>query len=84
MKPVRAEPPGVDAREIDMPDIRELQVVNTSTGEVVHRVDVTGKSRPEVARFAARLQQQVNAEEFHISDTDLGGRPRSSNVTQHS
>ena len=55
-----------------MSDLRELQVVNLSTGEVVHRVDVTGKGRPEVDRFAARLQQQVNPEEFYISDTEAG------------
>ena len=73
---MRAEPPGVDVREVGMPDLRELRVINTSTGEVVHRVDITGKSRPEVARFAARLQGQVNAEEFHISDTELGAGPR--------
>ena len=61
-----------------MPNPRELRVVSTSTGEIVHRVDITGKSRPEVARFAARLQQQVSAEEFYISDTDLGCGPANS------
>lgn len=51
---------------------REIQVIDRSSGEVVHRVDVTGKGEVECERVASRLRQAINEEEFYLDDTAAG------------
>ena len=51
------------------PEKRELLIVNMISGEVVKRVDVTGRDRFAIADAAAKLHAQINPEEFYISDT---------------
>ncbi|MET4701836.1 hypothetical protein ABIE65_004884 [Constrictibacter sp. MBR-5] len=55
-----------------MTDHREIQVIDRSSGEVVHRVDVTGKGEVECERIASKLRQTINEEEFYLDDTAAG------------
>jgi curli biogenesis system outer membrane secretion channel CsgG len=49
--------------------VRELRVVRTATGEVVHRVDVTGQSDRFVEKCLRGLLTNMNREEFHVEDS---------------
>lgn len=48
---------------------RELRIVESATGRVVMRQDVTGFDRPAVADAAAKLQARINAEEYYVEDS---------------
>lgn len=55
-----------------MTEKREILVVNMHDGEVVHRVDVSGKNEADVNKVVARLRGQINEEEFFLEDTRDG------------
>lgn len=48
---------------------RELRVVVTHTGEVIHRVDVHGKSDREVEKVLSGMLRNMNHEEYHVEDS---------------
>jgi curli biogenesis system outer membrane secretion channel CsgG len=49
---------------------RELRVVRTDTGEVVHLVDVTGKSDREVEKVMGGMLRNMDRERFHVEDSE--------------
>ena len=49
--------------------VRELRVVRTKTGEVVHRVDVTGKSDHLVQKTMNGMLRNM-ADEFRVEDSE--------------
>ncbi len=49
--------------------IRELRVVRTATGEVVHRVNITFQTDRFVERCLRGLLTNMNREEFHVEDS---------------
>ncbi len=48
---------------------REIRVHDMTTSEVVHRVDVTGKSDTHVERSMAGMLINMDQNKFYISDS---------------
>jgi hypothetical protein len=53
-------------------DKRELLVVNMHDGQVVHRVNVTGKEGRELDKAISQLRAKIDDTEFYIEDTAAG------------
>ena len=49
---------------------RELRIVETSTGKVVHAVEIhAGKSERQVAKVLSGMLHRVDVERFHVEDS---------------
>lgn len=49
---------------------RELRVVETSTGKIIHAVEIQeGKSERQVEKVLAGMLHRVDVERFHIEDS---------------
>ena len=48
---------------------RELRVVRTATGEVVHRVDVYDKVDRQVEKVMSGMLNRMDTDRFHIEDS---------------
>ena len=55
-----------------MTDKREILVKHIKTGEVVKRIDVTGKSEIHIERCMRGMLINMNQEDYRIEDTDWG------------
>lgn len=51
---------------------REILVKHIKTGEVVKRIDVTGKSESHIERCMMGMLINMNQEDYRIEDTDWG------------
>ena len=49
---------------------REILVKDILTGEIVHRVDVTGKSENNIERCMRGMLINMNRDKYRIEDTD--------------
>lgn len=52
---------------------RYLCVIKTATGEVIHRVRVTGKSERDVERIERAMQINLDHSKFHTVERDDDG-----------
>lgn len=49
---------------------RELRIVESATGAVVFRQDVTGLDLQQISDAAAKLKARINEDEFYIEDSE--------------
>ncbi len=50
--------------------VTELRVIESATGEVVRRLDVSGRSERAVEKIENGLLRQMDLERFHLEDDD--------------
>ncbi len=53
-----------------MTDTREILVKHIKTGEIVKRIDVTGRSENHIEKCMLGMLINMNQEEYRIEDTD--------------
>ncbi len=58
-----------------MDNKREILVKHIKTGEVVKRIDVTGKSENHIERAMMGMLINMNQEDYRIEDTGWGNNP---------
>jgi hypothetical protein len=55
---------------------RELRVREFESGNVVHRVDVTGRSERGIEKVLLGMLRNMDTERFCIDDSALGEEPK--------